>query len=74
MDKIKPIEALHIAGSVASVTAISLLAMDGLTTENQFATIVAYSMSASIFIGVLALLVFGYRALSLKFLIVLVQV
>lgn len=66
MDKIKPIEALHIAGSVASVTAISLLALDGLTTDNQFATIVAYSMSASIFIGVLALLVFGFRTLYPK--------
>jgi len=63
MEKLRTIELLHVAGSIASVTGISLLAIGGLTTDNQLATIFAYSMSASIFIGILALLVFIFRYL-----------
>lgn len=63
MEKLKIIEALNVAGSIASVTGISLLAIGSITTEIQMATISAYLMSASIFIGVLALFVYGYLKL-----------
>ncbi|MCI5144546.1 MAG: hypothetical protein D3923_03245 [Candidatus Electrothrix sp. AR3] len=66
MDDIKPIDALHVAGSVASITGISLLAIGSVTNEIQFATILAYSMSASIFLGILGLLIFGFRWLYPK--------
>ena len=61
MDKIKPIEALHVAGSIASITGITLLAVGSKTDDLEFATILSYSMSASIFLGVLALIVYGFR-------------
>ena len=66
MDRIKPIEALHVAGSIASVTGIALLAIGSKTDDLEFASILAYSMSASIFLGVLALLVYGFRFLFPK--------
>ena len=66
MEKIKPIDAIHVAGSVASITGISLLAIGSLTDDLQFASILAYFMSASIFLGVLGLVVYGFRFLYPK--------
>lgn len=66
MDRIKPIEALHVAGSIASVTGITLLAIGSKTDDLEFASILAYSMSASIFLGVLAFIVYGFRFLYPK--------
>jgi len=66
MDRIRPIEALHVAGSIASITGITLLAVGSKTDDLEFASILAYSMSASIFLGVLALIVYGFRFLYPK--------
>lgn len=63
MNKNNFTDALHIAGSIASLTGISLLAIGSLTTNLQFATILAYVMSTSIFLGVLGLFIFGFRYL-----------
>ncbi|MDO6564224.1 hypothetical protein Q4488_12590 [Amphritea sp. 1_MG-2023] len=63
MDKSKLIEAIHIGGSVASLTAIALLALGSTTTELQFASILAYAMSASILVGVLGLIYYGLRGM-----------
>jgi hypothetical protein len=58
---VRLVEAIHIAGSIASITAIGLLAVGSVTTDLQFATILAYTMSASIFVGTLGFLVFAFR-------------
>lgn len=61
MDRVKPVEALHIAGSLASVTGISLLALSSVTDKFGFSAILAYLMAASIFIGFLGIVVYYFR-------------
>ncbi|KHJ52111.1 hypothetical protein PZ78_04735 [Vreelandella venusta] len=61
MERIRPAEALHVAGSIASITGISLLAIGSVTSNVQLASIIAYAMAASIFLGVLGILVFVFR-------------
>lgn len=61
MERIKPIDALHVGGSIASITGISLLAIGSVTDNLQFATILSYAMSASLFIGVAGVFVYLYR-------------
>lgn len=58
MERIKPVEALNIAGSVASITGISLLALGSITENMQLANLLAYLMAGSIFLGISGLLVF----------------
>lgn len=57
------IDALHVAGSIASLTGISLLALGSNTSDLEFITILAYAMSASIFLGLMGLAFFMYRYL-----------
>lgn len=66
MDKIKPAEALHVAGSIASITGISLLAIGSVTSNLQLAAIIAYTMAASIFLGITGLFVFVFQYIYSK--------
>lgn len=59
MERIKPIEALNVAGSIASITGISLLALGSITENMQLANILAYLMASSIFLGISTILVFA---------------
>lgn len=55
------IDWLHIAASLAAVTAISLLTFEMAVGEIRFGKIVAYAMGSSLLIGVLFILVIVYR-------------
>ncbi len=58
---------LHIAGSLAAVTAISLLTLDMAIGTIGLSKLAAYAMGSSLLIGVLLVLVIGFKYTKNKF-------
>jgi len=58
MEKLKLVDAIQLAGSVASLTGLSLLAIGQVSSVLEIASILSYLMSVSIFIGIFGLIIF----------------